>query len=75
MKELIIKMISNEEKINLIHSLMAASNAFHDKLKECGYYISYGLDGTKTGKIKRVDVPPNENWSLGDLSIIWKIKK
>lgn len=67
--------LSNEERVNLIHALMAASNAFHDTLKEHGYSVSYGLDNTKTGCIKKLDVPPHENWSLGDVTISWNLKK
>lgn len=65
----------SKERVDLIHALMAASNAFHDTLKEHGYYVSYGLDNSKTGSIKKLDIPAHRNWSLGDLTIVWKIKE
>lgn len=66
--------MSNEERINLIRALVAASNAFHDVMREHGFAISYGLDNTKTGSIKKLDVPAHESWSLGNLTIAWDIK-
>lgn len=67
--------MKKEEKINLIRSLIAASNAFHDKLKECGYSVSYGAsDLFQTGSIRKLDVAPYNSCHLGDLTIVWKIK-
>lgn len=62
------------ERIELLRALTAASNAFHDTLKAHGYTVSYGLDNSKTGSIRKVDVPAHMSWSLGDLKISWKLK-
>ncbi len=65
--------MNKEERINLINALIEASNSFHNTLKELGYVVSYGLDNSKTGSIRRIGVSERNNWSLGNLSIIWKI--
>lgn len=67
--------VGSKERVDLIHALMAASNAFYDTLKKHGYYVSYGLDNSKIGSIKKFDVSVHRNWSLGDLTIVWKIKE
>ena len=66
--------MNKEERIELLRALTAASNAFYDTLKAHGYTVSYGLDNSKIGSIRKVDVPAHMSWSLGDLSITWKIK-
>lgn len=63
------------ERIELIHALMYASNAFHDALKERGFYVSYGLGDDPTGSIRRANVPVPKDVHLGDLTIQWKLKK
>ena len=67
--------MSTEERLSLIRALIAASNAFHDTLKENGYSVSYGLDNTKRGSIRKIDVPLHESWSLSELTISWELKK
>lgn len=62
------------ERIELLRALTAASNAFHDKLRENGYEVSYGLDGVYIGSIRKLGVPVYESRHLGDLKISWKLK-
>jgi hypothetical protein len=66
--------MTKEERIKLLRALAAASNAFHDTLREKGYSVSYGYDNFNTGSIRKNDCKPYENWSLGDLTISWKLK-
>lgn len=66
--------MDKKERVELIHALMAASNAFYKTLKERGYYVSYGLGEPRIGSIRKLSVPAYDNWSLGDLSIVWKLK-
>lgn len=67
--------MKKEDRIKLIHALMAASNAFHKMLKEYGYYVSYGLDDSNIGCIKKIDTTEYERQSLGWLKIMWRIKE
>lgn len=68
--------MKNEERLRLIRALAAASNAFHDTLRERGYSVSYGAsDCFQTGSIRKLDVPPYNSRHLGDLTITWKIKE
>ena len=67
--------MSSNERNELLHALVAASNAFHRVLKEHGYEVSYGLDNTKTGIIMKSDVPVYENSNLGKLTILWTLDK
>lgn len=67
--------MNGEERIDLIHALMAASNAFHNTLRESGYEVSYGLDGTKIGSIHKRGVPDARNWALGELIIAWQLEE
>lgn len=61
------------ERVELIRALTAASNAFHDKLRDMGYEVSYGLDGIYIGSIRKLGVPLYESRHLGDLKISWKL--
>lgn len=65
--------MTHEEKMHLLHALMAASNAFHKSLRESGYHVSYGMD--KTGSIYKDGVPLPHRWPLGELTIKWELKK
>ena len=67
--------MSSNERNELLHALVAASNAFHRVLKEHGYEVSYGLDNTNTGIIMKSDVPVYENSNLGKLTILWTLNK
>lgn len=67
--------MSSNERNELLHALVAASNAFHRVLKEHGYEVSYGLDNTNTGIIMKSDVPVYENNDLGKLTILWNLKR
>lgn len=67
--------MSSNERNELLHALVAASNTFHRVLKEHGYRVSYGLDNTNTGIIMKSDVPVYENNDLGKLTILWMLNK
>ena len=69
-----MKKLTNEERIGLIHALMAASNAFHKTLKEYGYGVSFGLDGTKIGSLYKTSELQYERSYLGEVTIQWKIE-
>lgn len=67
--------MSKEERVKLLRALTAASNAFHDVLREHGYTVSYGgSDCYQTGSISKLDTKPYETDYIGDLSITWHIK-
>lgn len=67
--------MNNNERINLIQALTAASNIFHDTLSQYGYRVCYGLDDSKTGSIRKAGVPAHEAHWLGEVTIFWKIRE
>lgn len=67
--------MNTQERIDLIHALMVASNSFHETLKKHGYTVSYGLDNTKNGSILKLGTTAHNNWPLGVLTISWELKK
>lgn len=67
--------MTKEERIHLLRALAAASNAFHDTLRERGYEVSYGLNDPHSGSIHKLGRHPCDTWPLGDLEIRWKLRK
>lgn len=64
------------EWLKLTRAIYAASNAFHETLRDRGYSVSYGgADNYTTGTIFRADDSPAVFNPMGTLSIQWKLKK
>lgn len=66
--------MDNKEKMRLIRALEAASNAFHDALREHGYYVSYSITEPWDGSIRDNSKPITQQTHLGSLEIKWKLK-
>lgn len=66
--------MDNLERIDILRALVKASNAFHQSMKESGYYISYPI-GEKTGEILKTEKAFCNNCPLGTLTLRWELKK
>lgn len=60
------------ERMDVVHALMAASNAFNATLDARGYVVYYGGDGT--GAIYKRPKGP-QDWPVASVKIDWKVRK
>lgn len=60
------------ERMDVVHALVSASNAFHATLEARGYVVYYG--GSGTGAIYKRPKKPGD-WSVASVKIEWKVKK
>lgn len=72
--------MTHAKKVDLLHALIKADNAFHASLRESGYEVSYGLNEPRSGRIYPVEqdvgfLTSPDAFGYGDLTIKWKLKE